>query len=355
MRSTNVNPWQHGPTELIKFALENLKSRDEINQRVSFLLFDVGVETLFKTYLALPEEITKIPLPYAERKKYANGRFHDLLKGMKLAADTRISETDLHHVEFYHNIRNNLYHQGSGITVGQDCLNGYATTATTLLRQLLQVDLINLLDVESLINNDTSLNLETLINMRKELVLGTNRLRDLVRLFIEKIEPKLIYPSTVAKLNEIAQEITVATFPTKLDEFRTLIEKTLNDSEMKSWFLSLVSGDIYGNDPQSLQNAQFIMELGSDPISFYLFLIGFFYLPIDDITKDSLDESEDISFIDSDDYHVVGIYNVSRSFLDFPLSDQYIDMVNTGIIERIREVLSKLSGVVKNMESMIKA
>jgi hypothetical protein len=355
MKPTDTHPWQSGPTELFKFALENFRQPDEINRRISFLLFDIGMETLFKTYLSLPEKVTKTPLPYAERKKYANGQFHDLLKGIRLAAHTKINETDLNHVEFYHNIRNKLYHQGNGITVRQDHVNGYATTATTLLKQLLEVDLTNLIEVESLIKQEESLNMDMLINMRKEFVQGISRLRDLVRLFTEKIEPRLIYPSTVAKLNEIATGIDVATFPSKLEEFRTLIGNNLNDSEMKSWFLHFISDDIYGGGPQVILNTQFIMGLGKDPISFYLFLIGFFYLPIDDVTKDSIDKSEDISFIDSDDYHVVGIYNVACSLVDFTLSEQYFERLNIGIIERSQEVLSKLNAIVNKMEGMMKA
>lgn len=348
MKPTNTQPWQSGPTELFKFALENFRQPDEINRRISFLLFDIGVETLFKTYLTLPEEVTKTPLPYAERKKYTNGQFHDLLRGIRLAAHTKINETDLNHVEFYHNIRNNLYHQGNGITVRQDHVNGYATTATTLLKQLLEVDLTNLIQEESL-------NMDMLRNMRKEFIQGISRLRDLVRLFTEKIEPKLIYPSTVAKLNEIATKIDVATFPSKLEEFRTLIGHNLNDSEMKSWFLHFISDDISWDSPQVILNTQFIMELGKDPISFYLFLIGFFYLPIDDLTKDSIDKSEDISFIDSDDYHVVGIYNAACSLVDFTLSEQYFDRLNIRILERSQEVLSKLNTIVNKMEDILKA
>ncbi|MCK4558618.1 MAG: hypothetical protein KAV45_02470 [Calditrichia bacterium] len=355
MKPTNTHPWQSGPIELFKFALENLKNPNEINQRISFLLFDIGVETLFKTYLILPEEVTRTPLPYAERKKYANGNFHDLLKGIKLAANTKINETDLHHVKFYHNIRNNLYHQGNGITVRQDYVNGYATTATTLLKQLLEIDLTNLIAIETSMNQENSLTKETLINIRKELVEGISRLRDLVRLFTEKIEPKLIYPSTVGKLNEIATGINVSTFPSKLEEFRTLIEKNLNDPEMKSWLLHFISEDICCDGPQVILNTQFIMELGKDPISFYLFLIGFFYLPIDDVTKDSVEKSEDISFIDSDDYHVVGIYNVASSLVEFSLSDQNFDRLNMGVIERSQEVLLKLRDIVNRMEGMLDA
>ncbi len=314
--STKLRPWQSGPTELFKFALENFRQPDEINRRISFLLFDIGVETLFKTYLILPEDVTKTLLPYADRKKYANGQFHDLLKGIQLAAHTKINEADLQHVGFYHNIRNNLYHQENGITVRQDYIEGYATTATNLLKQLLEVDLTSLITIEPLIK--LKLCEHGCGNRYAQRICSRHQSAErLARLFTEKIEPRLIYPSTASKLNEIATGINVATFPLKLGELRTLIGNNLNDSEMKSWFLHFISDDINRDDPQVILNTQFVMELGKDPISFYLFLIGFFYLPIDDVTKDSIDKSDDISFIDSDDYHVVGIYNVACSLVDF--------------------------------------
>jgi hypothetical protein len=355
MRSANTHPWQSGPTEIFKFALKNFRHPDEINRRISFLLFDIGVETLFKTYLTLPEAVTKTPMLYAERKKHANGQFHDLVKGIRLAANTKINKSDLSHVEFYHNIRNHLYHEGNGITVRQDYLEGYATIATALLKQLLEVDLTRFIETESLIKQEESLNMDMLINMRKEFAQGISQLRDLVKLFTEKIEPRLIYPSTAAKLNEIATAINVATFPSKLEEFRTLIGNSLNESEMKSWFLQLISDDIYGDDPQVISNTQFIMELGKDPISFYLFLIGFFHLPIGDVTKDSIDRSEDISFIASDEYHVVGIYNVACSLVDFTLTEPYFHGLSIAIIKRSQEVLSKLNAIVNKMEGMMKA
>jgi hypothetical protein len=136
-----THPWQNGPTELIEFALANLYGSDDFHQRIAFLVLDIGVETLFKTYLTLPDKTTGTKLAYGERKKASDGSFHELCDGIERAAATRIEGINLSHVEFYHELRNKLYHQGNGITIPTDKARGYAALAVELLSRLLEVDL----------------------------------------------------------------------------------------------------------------------------------------------------------------------------------------------------------------------
>jgi hypothetical protein len=102
---------------------------------------DVGVETLFKTFLELPEEVTGAKLSYSKRREAVEGNFHQLLRGVKDAAGDRLFGIELTHVQFYHNLRNKLYHQGNGITVPVDKAKEYAAIAVELLHRLLSVDL----------------------------------------------------------------------------------------------------------------------------------------------------------------------------------------------------------------------
>lgn len=353
MNDNNRHPWQSGPKELFEFALNTLKTHNEINQRISFLLFDLGIETLFKTFLSLPEEITNTKLSFADRKKYANGNFHDLIKGIRLAANVNISESDLHNVKFYHDIRNHLYHQGDGITVRQDHVNGYAKVGTTLLKQLLGIDLISL--IETSFNQEVAINTETLIKLRNELSEEINRYRELVKLFTENIEPKLIYPSTVAKLKEIALNVDVSSFGSKVEDFRKLLERNIHDKDMRSWLLEFIADDIRWDSPQVLSNTQYIMELGKDPISFYSFIIGLFFLPIGEVRNDSLDNSEDITFIDSDEYHILGVYSASCFFVEFFLNKTKYEKEDALALKRSQELLSKLELVIKRLESITSA
>lgn len=117
---------------------------------------------------------------------------------------------------------------------------------------------------------------------------------------------------------------------------------------MKDWLLSLLSDDLSWDNPQILSNTHFIMELCEDPVSLYLFLIGSFYLPIDDWTTDSIDRWEDISFIDSDDYHIMGIYNISCS-----LSKPKYSSAGAWIIKRSQEVLAKGKETANKLEALL--
>ncbi len=139
--ATITHPWQRGPTELISFALDHLHREAEADHRVAFLLLDVGVETLFKTFLSLPDRTIGTKLSFAERKEAAKGNFHDLCNGVDRAAGTRLQGINIAHVQFYHDLRNKLYHEGGGINVSTGDVRGYAKVSVDLLKRLLDVDL----------------------------------------------------------------------------------------------------------------------------------------------------------------------------------------------------------------------
>jgi len=349
MNDTNIAPWLHDAKELIEFALNTLRTPAEINQRISFLLLDLGVEILFKTFLSLPDETSGANLCFAERRKCVSGHFPDLIQGVSLAARGRISETDLHSIKFYHGIRNQLYHQGRGLTVRQEHVNQYARVATTLLKQLLDIDLTDL--VEEPFDQEDSIYKERALSISKEMSQNVDRFKGLVKLVIENFEPKLIYPSVVAKLKEIALEIGVLSFSTKVREFRALVSNNITDPVRRSWLLEFITDDI--SFPQAISNTQFVMELGKDPVSFYSLLIGLFLLPIGDVRRDTLHWSEDISFLDSDEYHIMGVYNASSTLLEMFLNRQEYVKEDAGALERSEEVLKKLKIAIKRLEGVI--
>lgn len=137
----SLQPWQLGPTELISLALEHLHKSEDIDQRVTFLLLDVGVETLFKAYLTLPARLLSTNIPSEERQRAADGRFPQVCEGVERVAGTLISKNDLTNVQYFHRTRNRLYHDGVGITVPQRDVQRYAELAVQLVRQLLGVNL----------------------------------------------------------------------------------------------------------------------------------------------------------------------------------------------------------------------
>ncbi len=136
------HPWQVGPTELIEFALERMHKGSDFDRRLAFLILDVGVETLFKTFLTLPDSVMQFQIKRGERFQAAEGNFHELLHGIQNAGPKKATKFNFAHIEHYHNLRNTLYHQGNQVTaVPMNQLRGYAELAVALLQEYLDVDL----------------------------------------------------------------------------------------------------------------------------------------------------------------------------------------------------------------------
>ena len=136
------HPWQVGPTELIEFALERMHEGSDFDRRLAFLILDVGVETLFKTYLTLPDGVTQFQIKRGERYEAVDGNFHELLRGVQNANPKKASAVNFAYIEHYHNLRNTLYHQGNQVTaVPMHQLEGYTRLAVNILKIYLEVDL----------------------------------------------------------------------------------------------------------------------------------------------------------------------------------------------------------------------
>lgn len=266
MTTVIPHPWQNGPAELIKLAIEHLHKETEFDQRISFLLLDVGVETLFKTFLTLPEGVTGAKTKFPDRRKAAEGGFHDLVEGVKAAAPSRLSQFNLAHIQFYHDLRNRLYHQGNGITIPTEKAKGYAKLAVDMLKTLLDVDLTDLLrepEIRAQIQKKQE-NLEQeldqqIIRVHQELGILELALQSA----IEKIEPKLLLPSFVMAFNrgpEFEDLEDDRNTMRHLREFRAkAIDAAVSDQALKDY---LLSKEIRRHLP------------GCDNIELYLLIIG---------------------------------------------------------------------------------
>lgn len=136
------HPWQSGPTELIAHAIEHYRRSTESDNRIAFLLFDVGVETLFKTFLTLPDGVIQFQIKRNERLQAAEGNFHELLRAVQNSNPKKASEFNFAHIEHFHDLRNTLYHQGNRVTtVPTNQLEEYARLAVTLLKEYLEVEI----------------------------------------------------------------------------------------------------------------------------------------------------------------------------------------------------------------------
>jgi hypothetical protein len=111
---------------------------------------DNAVELMIKTYLALPKRVTGIE--GLTRKKFSeiSHTFPSLLDGLEEFAADRIVGVELGDIEWYHRLRNQLYHDGNGVTVGKPRVEAYAEIAKALFSALFRVPIEESFDEEPL-------------------------------------------------------------------------------------------------------------------------------------------------------------------------------------------------------------
>jgi len=135
-----TQPWAAGPKEILEHGTSLLRKDSDKNRRLALLSVDNAVELTIKTYLGLPKRINGINVP---RKEYAefSESFPRLLDALEQYAATKISGIDLGEIEWFHRLRNQLYHQGNGLTVDRDKVEIYSELAKLLFENLFEAKL----------------------------------------------------------------------------------------------------------------------------------------------------------------------------------------------------------------------
>ena len=153
-----ILPWQITAINLITLADEIYDPDDDFKRQVGYLLVDVGVETLFKVFLTLPD--IKSEIGFTKRKNLAKSpiqkdeipgtkvtkiefdklAFHNLADAVKRVAGSKITDDNLKNAEYYHNIRNKIYHSGDGIVPTKENFEQYLHLAKFFLHELLGAD-----------------------------------------------------------------------------------------------------------------------------------------------------------------------------------------------------------------------
>jgi len=97
---------------------------------------DNAVELAIKTYLGLPERARGSKGPSRSELERASGSFPELLNLLDQSAQDKLTGVDLDDIEWYHSLRNQLYHSGSGITVDRGRVEAYFQIAALLFENL---------------------------------------------------------------------------------------------------------------------------------------------------------------------------------------------------------------------------
>jgi hypothetical protein len=101
---------------------------------------DNAVELMIKTFLGLPSRVTGIKLG-REKFREISESFPKLLDALEEHAADRLVGIELGDVEWYHRLRNQLYHEGNGLTVVRDKVDVYAELARLLFKNLFGFDI----------------------------------------------------------------------------------------------------------------------------------------------------------------------------------------------------------------------
>ena len=132
-------PWTDGPHELLQHAVDHLAKGGDFDRRIAMVSIDNAVELMVKTYLGLPKRARSSPGPSRKALDSASESFPALLDLLDTHASDRIVGFSLDDIEWYHRIRNQLYHSGNGITVERSKVETYFELALILFENLFSI------------------------------------------------------------------------------------------------------------------------------------------------------------------------------------------------------------------------
>jgi len=132
--------WASGALELLKHADSHIQKDSAFDSRVALISVDNSVEVCIRVYLSLPEEISGIAVTRREKDDAGNS-FPKMVKLLFDKAADKILGLVSGDLEYYHRIRNQLYHDGTGLAVDKDQLNAYREIASVLLNNLFGIEI----------------------------------------------------------------------------------------------------------------------------------------------------------------------------------------------------------------------
>lgn len=142
MSNEALPPWAAGPGEILRHGLSLLQEESDTNRRLAMIAIDNSVELTIKTYLGLPKRITGLQIPRKKMREISES-FPALLDALENYANDRLAGVNLGEIEWYHRLRNELYHQGNGLTVERDKVEVYGQLANVLFKNLFGVELVH--------------------------------------------------------------------------------------------------------------------------------------------------------------------------------------------------------------------
>ena len=138
-KSLMEKTWASGALELLKHAEEHINGGTAFDQRIAFISIDNAVETAIRTFIFMPLSLSKIKFSFKEKDEIGNS-FPKMLSLLSVNAKSKLSDIELSDIEFYHRLRNQLYHDGTGLSVDNNHLEAYRTIGKLLIKNLFQIE-----------------------------------------------------------------------------------------------------------------------------------------------------------------------------------------------------------------------
>ncbi len=133
--SSERRPWTSGPEEILQHGLDLLEQDTDTSRRLAMLNIDNAVEVIGRTYLELPERFTGVQMSLAKYEEVSRS-FPKLIDALDQHASDRLVGIALEEIEWFHQKRNQLYHNGNGLTIEREKVQVYAQLARNLFRAL---------------------------------------------------------------------------------------------------------------------------------------------------------------------------------------------------------------------------
>ena len=130
--------WASGSIELLRHADSHIQLDTAFDSRIAFISVDNSVETSIRTFLSLPEKISGVKFQRKEVEEAGNS-FPKMVDLLFSKARSKLAGLDDGDIEHYHRIRNQLYHNGTGLGVDRRYLHAYRQIAAVLLNNLFGV------------------------------------------------------------------------------------------------------------------------------------------------------------------------------------------------------------------------
>jgi hypothetical protein len=135
-----LKPWASGPAEILQHAFELSQRKTDSSLRLALLTTDNALELMTKAYLGLPKRVSGIALPKKEYDEVCES-FPRLIEALERVAGSKIEGIDLGAIEWFHRLRNELYHNGNGLTVPRSKVTAYFELTKLLYERLFEVSL----------------------------------------------------------------------------------------------------------------------------------------------------------------------------------------------------------------------